>query len=289
MDHHLLLRKLRKERHVSQSQLSQGICSRTTLSSFENTGTNISLKLFLKFLERLNITLEDYFIYYSHNKGEEPLKKQFTETIMKAYYGRNYQEVLRLTQKATELYQETNDFFYFCQSLQYQLVLNRENSLEIFSEEIDSLKAYLNDVEVWGQFEIKLVTSCLHLFDEDYLLLKAKTLASKYKAHKGSVNYYKVYSSFILNALFLHFERQELETVPYYLTVLKSFTTVNYMKERLLFQYFSGLLVSLTRSEEEGATLSNGAIAIFYQLEFEEYGNQLALFQQKVVATKESD
>ncbi|MCA6742816.1 helix-turn-helix domain-containing protein [Enterococcus durans] len=60
MDHSSLIKKLRLERGLSQKKLAQGISQRSTLASFENNATKISYNILIQYLDRMNVTLEEY-------------------------------------------------------------------------------------------------------------------------------------------------------------------------------------------------------------------------------------
>ena len=51
----------RKQLGLSQSELSEGICTQATLSRFENNGQIPALKILLKLCQRLHISLGDLF------------------------------------------------------------------------------------------------------------------------------------------------------------------------------------------------------------------------------------
>ncbi len=83
-----LFQKLRKERNISQETLVQGISSRSTLSSFENRNTLLSSELLFHYLNRLNITPNEFQLLI--NDGA-PTKKQI---FSKEPHTRHYERTL---------------------------------------------------------------------------------------------------------------------------------------------------------------------------------------------------
>lgn len=61
MDHELglILKKERKLKHITQKELSEGICSQAMLSSIENNKYIPNINLFLKLCKRLDISLDE--------------------------------------------------------------------------------------------------------------------------------------------------------------------------------------------------------------------------------------
>lgn len=69
-----LVRELRQSRNLSQKFLAQDICSRETLTKFEQRGTQMSSKKLFQILDKMNINVEE-FMFLLQN-GELPFKQQ---------------------------------------------------------------------------------------------------------------------------------------------------------------------------------------------------------------------
>ncbi|MDB1652685.1 helix-turn-helix transcriptional regulator [Enterococcus durans] len=84
MDHSSLIKKLRLERGLSQEKLAQGISQRSTLASFENNATKISYNILIQYLDRMNVTLEEYqFMLDGNNLSEKrKLSKVFLTSFV---------------------------------------------------------------------------------------------------------------------------------------------------------------------------------------------------------------
>ncbi|AKZ47091.1 hypothetical protein LIU_00460 [Enterococcus durans] len=84
MDHSSLIKKLRLERGLSQKKLAQGISQRSTLASFENNATKISYNILIQYLDRMNVTLEEYqFMLDGNNLSEKrKLSKVFLTSFV---------------------------------------------------------------------------------------------------------------------------------------------------------------------------------------------------------------
>ena len=87
MDHSSLIKKLRLERGLSQKKLAQGISQRSTLASFENNATKISYNILIQYLDRMNVTLEEYqFMLDGNNLSEKrKLSKVFFDKLRRHY------------------------------------------------------------------------------------------------------------------------------------------------------------------------------------------------------------
>lgn len=63
-----LIRSLRKDRGLTQAQLAEEICHRSTLNSFENKNSATSFEDLYKYLQRLNVSLEEVKYLLQENK-----------------------------------------------------------------------------------------------------------------------------------------------------------------------------------------------------------------------------
>ncbi len=113
-----LFQKLRKERNISQETLVQGISSRSTLSSFENRNTLLSSELLFHYLNRLNITPNEFQLLI--NDGAPTKKQIFSKEPHTRHYERTLTPdflqslFLEYEKKTTSfIYSSLCDIFYF--------------------------------------------------------------------------------------------------------------------------------------------------------------------------------
>lgn len=70
-----VVKKRREELHISQSELSKGICTQTTISTLENNSYFNKWEIIPEIIKRLNIDLDKFEEEYSYRYGETNLKK----------------------------------------------------------------------------------------------------------------------------------------------------------------------------------------------------------------------
>lgn len=144
MDHSSLIKKLRLERGLSQKKLAQGISQRSTLASFENNATKISYNILIQYLDRMNVTLEEYqFMLDGNNLSEKrKLSKVFFDKLRR-HYDSEFAKFLN------EQYYSTDDYYYKLLHASYVLIRKREND----AIQVDSIgaqkiiKDYLDSIE----------------------------------------------------------------------------------------------------------------------------------------------
>ena len=104
-------RKLRKERGFTLKSVSENIISYSYLSKFENGTSDITLSNFIRLLERLNITLDE-FLYF--NEAQIPSYIQLLNKLVKPYAENNIKELMKYYDEERDLYQQTNIYYHNC-------------------------------------------------------------------------------------------------------------------------------------------------------------------------------
>ena len=79
--HGSIFKKLREERGYKLKDVAGDVISTRTLMRFESDETSISIAIFEKLLENLDINYLDYFIFYLDNTDSETT--EFTNSLLK--------------------------------------------------------------------------------------------------------------------------------------------------------------------------------------------------------------
>lgn len=193
-----LFQKLRKERRISQETLVQGLSSRSTLSSFENRNTQLSSEILFAYLDRLNITPNEFqFLLNSCT----PTKKQ---KYSKLYHERHYERTLTTDFLESLLieYHQSKDVFYLLLYLQGSLENARQEAdfhSILFKEQAQTVQEYLFRIETWGKFEFTFFINLLFIFDEELLQRQMPQILDKIMTQAEDYLYSNMISVAILN------------------------------------------------------------------------------------------
>jgi Rgg/GadR/MutR family transcriptional activator len=286
MEHGQLIRKLRRERNMSQAQLASGISSRTALSSFENSHSSITSDILFKYLERLNVTVQEYYFYL--NDSVTPEKEYLAAYYYHEIIKKRDAEVAGRIRDFRAKYADSHDFFFCCMSIELKLFLNKKNAHNVYDvdEDKDIIKDYLNRVQNWGHFEISLFANCLNIFSSDYIRGTFTVLLKRTKLLSAIAAYQNDLSIFLNNCIALAFERHNLADVRYYVGELVSTSASSPRKafDRMMCQFYVGLLQELTDAHGD----SQNVIDQFAQLGFADHAHQLRMFRQRVLDPTEA-
>ncbi len=211
IEHYQIIKQLREERGLSQSFLAEGLTTREAVSKFERRGTKISAETLFWFLEKMNITLEEY--YHICSNGILPKKQQI---IVDGYkHLSTYSSLQTLLTDLSNLSCGTNDPFYRLLIVQFRSLyywlkndLVNDNYIDNDRQEIQH---YLNGIDTWGRFELSLFNNLLFLFDSDYITATYKRTITKLMSYENIIYYRNDITGFMSNALFIFWQRNDYQ------------------------------------------------------------------------------
>lgn len=226
MDQAELLKKLRVERGISQSKLTNQVSSRTTLSSFETRHTHLSSEILIKYLDRMNVKLPEFMFYLQDNKitTKEAIGKNFVGIIYKNSTQKTIEE---FRNQLLSLFKQTNDEYYFILLIQFNILLSREKdllNLEAFEKEVIYIRDRLFRIETWGYLELTIFNNLLFIFPTDTIKGFFKNSEEKLKLFYQNDFYHSLYTSFLINGCYLGFERKNVGLLSIFLTPLEKLT-----------------------------------------------------------------
>lgn len=274
-----LFKQLRKERHISQRQLVNGISQRSTLSSFETNGSRITFHLLEQYLERMNVDLEEFQFLLNHSK--QTSKKQLSQDLYRDYYSQNYEKVSQKLTYCLSLYEKSNDFYYYHLYAQYSLILEDKKYLSLTDTEITSISkkllTYLSSIENWGRFEYALFSNTLFHYDDEFIYMMILTMDKKESIASITEIHLKLKS----NAIIIFLQRKNYNYAKELIANLDAVTTMNHMNSRLLVHYFKGILLVVNNQSEHGLKKINQVIETFRFTGETSYADELQTFSEQ--------
>lgn len=281
MTHGELIRKLRKERNLTQDQLAKGITSRTTLSSFENNRSRVSSEILFAYLERMNITIQEYLFYFNDSTPTEKelSTRYFYKNIIKS---RDFEIKNRILDYQSK-YKDSHDFFFCCLSIELKLFLNHKHIKPVFDVEEDTqiIKDYLEKVQQWGHFEMSIFSNCLYIFKSDYIRGTFSTLLNKTKILSTIDTYQNDLAIFLNNCIILSFERNLLKDARFYIGQLYKISSNTPRKayDRMMCDFY----IELLKEVIVGQSHVLDSIKRFSDLGFTEHSDELRKFRDQTL------
>ncbi|WP_288551750.1 MULTISPECIES: Rgg/GadR/MutR family transcriptional regulator [Enterococcus] len=286
MEANLLLKKLRTERNLSQRKLAADISERSTLATFEQKGHRIAFDILYKYLDRLNVTLEEFEYHLINNQLNE--KKQLSKQFHNAYYQHDFDQLAVLIEESKTTYQETQDFFYYLLYSQYYLILKKKGYVHTIdeTERIETvIKGYLDKIETWGRFEITIFANLMFLFTDEYILFQIEQLnKQEFYNNLLSLNYH-IYSKLLTNAAFLFIDRSQIDHLKQILFYMTKNIPLDNDRIRLMIRYFEGIIAIFHGEIETGKQTISKTIEILNFLGQSAYAAELTELATNVLLT----
>ncbi|TFI67612.1 hypothetical protein CKN63_03790 [Carnobacterium divergens] len=181
-----MLKKIRKEKNITQVQLSSGIMERSHLSKLENNNYIPSYERVMYLLSRLNVSYEE-FIYLCNDKNI-PIEKNFFIELNEYYKTMDLNGFYSLNKKCATLFSVTNLIFYkhieLISRTYIKIYLNNKETNSSIIRDIEPIKQFLIKKEDWYMYELKLLNNCVFIFTLDeaiYFVERAVRSLEKYK------------------------------------------------------------------------------------------------------------
>lgn len=284
METNKLLKKLRTERKISQRNLAENISQRSTLASFEQNGHRISFETLFQYLDRLNISLEEFDYLLSTSTRSE--KKILSKNFYFAYYQEDYKKIEELVQLTRKKYSETKDFYFYLLYSQYYLVLTKKGIQQSSSEEKEiekNIKKYLDRIETWGKFEITIFSNLMFIFPNEYIMFHIEQLQKKEFYNTPLSFEHNMYAKVLTNALFLFIDRENVPYIEKLLASIKAIPSRENDRLSLLVKYFEGIVQIYHHELTEGTAKIQKVIEIFSFLGHKKLTEELDTLASSVI------
>ena len=262
MGHGEFSKKIRQEKNLTQKELAEGILSKNFLSKFERGESKITSEIFLKLLERLNVSLDEFeqLVTAKHSQKEflqklETFKSQKDEYLL---------ENLEIEEK--QLFQSDRNRRHLHNQILVEAHLQYLQGKNIDVKQKRVIQSYLFEVEEWGDYEWELFGNIVFCLSTKETHLYLDSIFRKARLGKQDTMHKRMLCRILLNIFLEDIEANpsEASQVEAYLTELLEDEEFYY--EKIRFNYMQGILHIYQGHVEKGKQECMKMIDIFYQL-----------------------
>lgn len=285
MESNDVFKRLREERGVSQRKLAKGICARSTLSTFENKGSQLSIDLCSRLLDRLNIRIDTYFSMLS--KDFDQKRSEFSK-FKKSIADENVELLYKKKANYLDWYKSTRDFYWFNLYLHSSRIISQltesftyESFNRAHIDDIEVVKKYLYDVNSWGPFEFAVFSNSIWYFDFDFIKLVKERLA---KNNIMSSEYKKdLYGSFLLNLGFYCLEYSHFEWIKQLKKELFDLSNYDNIHWKIMVSFQLSISEELSSKHTTSKEDTISIIQIYRQMEEESYYDNMIKYRGRII------
>ena len=148
-----LLKTLRKEKGVSQSELSEGILSKNHLSKIERGENDISFQTLLKLLDRLNISLFEFELLLDKTQNNQ---STFLKDLSIAVVNNDLYLLNELLTREIELKSKSNNIRHKHNVILLKAYIDKFSNTKFNHHDIQEIIQYILSVDECGRYEISL-------------------------------------------------------------------------------------------------------------------------------------
>ncbi|WP_165002895.1 MULTISPECIES: helix-turn-helix transcriptional regulator [unclassified Enterococcus] len=164
-----LIKKLRMNRKLTQSQLAKGICSKTSLVGMENQSVQkISFLTLKSFLDRMNMTLAEY--EWIRNQVDEPTKEKKKRDLLNKVHEDSFDPYKEIADNRRQ-FKKTADVYYLVLNLHlfWKNGTQHELQLEFLRYECRTIEEYFTRMQEYGHFELAILAEFPSIFSDSFI------------------------------------------------------------------------------------------------------------------------
>ena len=262
MGHGEFIKKIRKEKHLTQKELAEGILSKNFLSKFERGESKITSEIFLNLLERLNVSLDEFEqLVISKHSQKEFLQKLETFKSQKDGY---LLENLKAEEK--QLFQSDRNRRHLHNQILVEAHIQYLQGKNLDVKQKRVIQSYLFEVEEWGDYEWELFGNIVFCLSSEETHLYLDSIFRKARLGKHDTMHKRMLCRILLNIFLEDIEANSSEAsqVEAYLTELLEDEEFYY--EKIRFYYLQGILHIYQGHVEKGKIECMKMIDIFKSL-----------------------
>lgn len=277
-----VIRNIRLKKKINSNVLYKDLLSRPAIAKFERGESDTSVEKFLKMLERLNITLEEFEIVYNNEENKD---LRYTRRYIQAFYNRDEGLLIQIANEVENEYKISGiTKFLHYRSLVLLLVDDLRGTQE-YDNQVLVLQDYLMKCESWGYYEITLFANSLSFYSLELIDLVYKRAKNTLLIYQKLTRYRNEVGLMIFNILEKKILCRDIVGASYYMNELIELkvTVVDNMYMQTMIKFFVaiiGLIKGNTSKHNEILQIIN----IFSFLELSSKSEQCKKFYAEVLS-----
>lgn len=271
------IKNIRSNKGLKQKDICQDIVTLSYYSRIEREISTPTIDVFLKILDNLNVSLEEFlFIHNNHKKKEDDI---IWFEITELYHSGDINSLIEYRNiLSQEKYKNENP-----------LVLKRIIDLFIMrlnhkQTEIDlsPITNNLKKIEHWTSREVKIFISIMDMIPIELLIIIVNRLIKQKKLYAASDGYNSPYSKILINSILLCIDHFKINEAQKYLRSFNNILEVRDVYGKTMYLYLEGLINYVNGNKIEGTKNINNSFQIFKLVNMEEFSHKYKIYFEKI-------
>ena len=239
-----IFKKVRESRGLLQKDIICDELSKSHLSRFEKGETDLTISKFVRALEGLNLSIDEFFYIVNDFKRNDinDLLIEIQNCFLKDDMLNLKKLLLRQEEKVRKGKAKKFDLLNIILiKIKIKSLSNESDTCPYSEKDIKFLIDYLFSVEYWGMYELILFGNTVNVMPYKLCIVLAREMISRTEVYNEIASYRKLVASMTLNTYITCIEKDQLIDALYFEKKLHQF----YFKEteiyeRIVFQYAKG-------------------------------------------------
>lgn len=255
------------------------------LSKFERGVSEITINKLLVILDKLNITIEEFF--HAEQEFELSEFEQLIVTMKEHYIKNDAGRIIELRNEQLEKYSQKNVKFFELNAIMLSALLkDLKNEKTKEPEMEEKLIDHLLEVDIWCHYEIVLFANSISLFNTNTLVTLTNEMISNTKYYQEIKKHRVITIQTLINVILTLLENGETEQSKIFQDKL---TELLEMDQYLLYErnvsiYLAGFYLYKTGQKEDGLKSMQQAISTFKDLKIDQLAQNFQSHYDQIVS-----
>ena len=238
------------------------------LSKFERGESEISLSRFFLLLERLDVSIEEFYGILANERATATEK--LLDKVSSAFYLGNSFELEKFYQAEMKKYEGTKQKTFLYNAIMIESFLVNLTNQPIANEKMMAISDYLFSIEQWGKRELIIFGNSLSALNDKVIEALAREILFKTTLFGSNEANQKARIELLINIVAIFLERDLLGLAKNYLDLLQQLgIPETALYDRMEYQFVLGIYLFKSGKKEQGKQKMMAVLATLKTLEAE--------------------
>ena len=264
----MLLREFRQSRNLTMKEVCDTDLSIAQLSKFERGVSELTINKLLVILDRLNITIEEFF--HAEKEFELSEFEQLILDMKEHYIQRDVEKIIELRDAQLKKYEERDIKFFELNAIMLSaLIKDLDKDRYDENEREAKLIDHLMEVDLWCNYEIVLFANSIPLFTIESLVMLTNEMINNTQYYRLIAKHKTITIQTLTNVILVLLEKGETVHSKKFHDILEELleTDQYLLYEKNVSKYLGGFYHYVTGDEERGIQLMEASIHTFDTLD----------------------
>lgn len=246
-----LFKKFRLSKKLSLKDVAGDFLSISFLSKFERGESEISLSRFFLLLEKLDVSIEEFYGILANERSTNTEK--LLDMVSTAYHQGNSFALKKYYKEEMGKYEVSTQKSFLYNAIMIESFLVNLNNKSIGPKKMMEISDYLFSVEQWGKRELIIFGNSLSALNDKVIEALAREILFKTTLFGSNEANQKARIELLINIVAIFLERDLLDLAKDYLDIIQQLgIPETALYDRMEYQFVLGIYLFKSGKKEQG-------------------------------------